>query len=170
MSELLENLEIKWQLLAAQTVNFFILLFLLKKFLYKPMLKFLRERREAIEEGLAKSELAEQKFQEMRELQARELAKTRQEAQQIIDTSKKRAEESKGEILAGARKETEDIFNKAEKNIEQMKNQRMAEAEQELGKLALEGMEYLLREKVSDEKKAALHDEAITHIKKLKQA
>ena len=54
MAELLENLEIKWQLLAAQTVNFFILLFVLKKFLYKPMLKFLKERREAIEEGLKK--------------------------------------------------------------------------------------------------------------------
>lgn len=168
MAELLENLEIKWQLLAAQTVNFFILLFLLKKFLYKPMLKFLRERREAIEEGLKKSELAEQKFREMQEFQARELAKTRQDAQQIIDESKKRAEAVKNQTLADARTETDNLFNKAEKDIEQMKNQRMQEAEKELGKLALEGMEHLLREKTPEEKRATLQNEAIDHIKSLK--
>lgn len=168
MQELLENLEIKWQLLAAQAVNFFILLFLLKKFLYKPMLKFLRERREAIEEGLKKSELAEQKFQEMREFQAKELAKTRREAQKIIDESKKRAEEAKKQIVAKTREEAEGIFTKAERDIAQMKAQRMAEAEQELGKLALEGMEYLLREKMSDEKKVSLQEEATAHIKSLK--
>ena len=118
MAELLENLEIKWQLLLAQTVNFFILLFLLKKFLYKPMLKFLRERREAIEEGLKKSELAEQKFQEMREIQAKELAKTRQEAQGIIDDAKKRGEVARDEILTTSHKETEALFKKAEKDME----------------------------------------------------
>lgn len=115
MSELFENLEIKWQLLLAQAVNFFILLFILKKFLYKPMLKFLRERREAIEEGLKKSELAEQQFKEMRELQAKELAKTRAEAQGIIDEAKKRAGEAKNEIVANAKRETETLFAKAEK-------------------------------------------------------
>lgn len=165
MQELLENLEIKWQLLAAQAVNFFILLFLLKKFLYKPMLKFLRERREAIEEGLKKADLAEQKFQEMRKLQAKELAKTRQEAQKIMDETKKRTEGAKKQIVAEAREEVEGIFTKAEKDIEHMKAQRMAEAEQELGKLALEGMEHLLREKMSDEKKVSLQEEAIAHIK-----
>lgn len=167
MAELLENLEIKWQLLLAQTVNFFILLFLLKKFLYKPMLKFLRERREAIEEGLKKSELAEQKFQEMREIQAKELAKTRQEAQSIIDDAKKRGEVSRDEILTTSRKETEALFKKAEKDMEQMKTQRMQEAEHELARLALEGMEYLVREKISDERRTELQDEAIKHIKKL---
>ncbi len=167
MSELLENLEIKWQLLAAQAVNFFILLFLLKKFLYKPMLRFLRERREAIEEGLKKSELAEKQFREMRELQARELTKTRQEAQKIIAEAKKRADEAKTQIVADTKKETEKLFSKAEKDIEQMKNQRLAEAEKEIGKLAIEGMEYLLREKISEEKRADLQEEAIKHIKAL---
>lgn len=168
MAELIENLEIKWQLLLAQAINFFILLFILKKFLYKPMLKFMRERREAIESGLKKSDLAEQKFQEMREIQARELTKTRQEAQKIVDEAKKRAEEAKAQIVADARKETEALFAKAEKDIEGLKSQRMQEAEAELGRLALVGMEYLVREKMSDEKRADLQKEAIGHIKNLK--
>jgi F-type H+-transporting ATPase subunit b len=168
MQELFENLEIKWQLLLAQAVNFFVLLFILKRFLYKPMLKFLRQRRQAIEEGLKKSEMAERQFKEMRELQAKELAKTREVAQGIVDEAKKRAEEAKGEIMANAKRETETLFAKAEKDIDQLKNQRLAEAEQEIGKLAIAGMEYLLKEKVSEDKKTALQDEAITHIKTLK--
>ena len=168
MSELFENLEIKWQLLLAQAVNFFILLFILKKFLYKPMLKFLRERREGIEAGLKKSELAEQQFKEMRELQAKELTNTRAEAQEIVETAKKRAEEAKSEIVANAKQETEALFKKSENDIERLTNQRMREAEQELGKLALEGMEHLLKEKMPEEKKMALQEEAISHIKSLK--
>ena len=132
------------------------------------MLKFLRERRETIEEGLKKSDLAEQQFKEMKELQAKELAKTRTEAQGIVDAAKKRAEEAKSEIVANAKQETETLFTKAEKDINQLKAQRMQEAEQELGKLALEGMEHLLKEKMPEEKKAALQDEAIGHIKNLK--
>ena len=165
MAELFENLEIKWQLLLAQAVNFFILLFILKKFLYKPMLKFLRERREGIEEGLKKSELAEQQFKEMRELQARELAKTRVEAQGIVNEAKKRAEEAKSEIVASTKQETEILLAKAQKDVDQLKAQRMQEAEQELGRLALEGMEYLVREKMPDAKKSEWADEAIKYIK-----
>lgn len=170
MTELLENLEIKWQLLLAQAVNFFILLFILKKFLYKPMLKFLRERREAIETGLKKSEAAEQQFKEMRKLQATELAKTRKEAQQIVDEAKKRAEDAQNEILATAKTQSVAIFLKAEKDIGQLKNQRLAEAEKEIGRLAIEGLEYMLKEKVSDEKRGSLQEEAIAHIKAIKNA
>lgn len=168
MQELFNNLEIKWQLLAAQAVNFFVLLFLLKKFLYKPMLKFLRERRESIEEGLKKSELAEQKFNEMRAIQAKELAKTRKEAQKIIDDAKKRADEAQRKIMADTKKQTEVLFVKAEKEIEQLKTARLEEAEKEIGRLALEGMEYLLKEKISEEKKADLQTEVIAHIKTIK--
>lgn len=170
MTELFENLEIKWQLLLAQAVNFFVLLFVLKKFLYKPMLRFLRERREGIEAGLKKSALAEQQFKEMRELQAKELAKTRQEAQGIVDAAKKRAEEAKNKIVASAKQDTEALFSKAEKDIEQMKNQRLEAAEQEIGKLAIEGLEYMLKEKVSEDRRKLLQDEAIAHIKSIKNA
>lgn len=168
MQELFENLEIKWQLLAAQAVNFFVLLFILKKFLYKPLLKFLRERRASIEEGLKKSALAEQQFREMRELQARELAKTRQEAQKIIDETKKRAQEAQAQMLTAAKSQTEMLFAKAEKDIEQMKSTRLEDAEREIGRLAIEGMEHLLKEKMPEEKRTALQDEAIDYIKNLK--
>jgi F-type H+-transporting ATPase subunit b len=168
MQELLENLEIKWQLLLAQAVNFFILLFILKRFLYKPMLKFLRGRREAIEASLKKSEAAEQQFKEMRGIQAKELAKTRMEAQKIVDEAKKRSQDAQNQIMEDARKQTEAIFAKSEKDIKQMKTQMLQGAEREIGRLAIEGMEYLLKEQVSEEKKKELADTAIKYIKSVR--
>ncbi|OGZ59844.1 MAG: ATP synthase F0 subunit B [Candidatus Spechtbacteria bacterium RIFCSPHIGHO2_02_FULL_43_15b] len=165
MEELLHNLGIKWQLLLAQIVNFLILLFLLKKFLYKPMLKFMRERRETIERGLKKSELAEIQFQEFRKMQAEQLTKTRTEAQKIMEDAKKRAEEAKAQILEEAKIQAEILFSRANKDIELLKNHRLMEAEHELGKMAVQGMEYLLREKISDDKKRELADEAIKNMR-----
>jgi len=132
------------------------------------MLKFLRERREKIEDGLRKSELAQRQFKELRVIQAKELAKTRQEAQKIVDEAKKRAADAQHEMLAAGKAQAETLFAKAEKDIEQLKNQRLAEAENEIGRLAIEGLEYMLKEKISEEKKSSLQDEAIGHIKELK--
>lgn len=132
------------------------------------MLKFLRERRESIEDGLKKSELAQQQFKEMRGLQARELAKTRHEAQKIIDEAKKRAETAQKEIVAAGKAQTEALFDKAQKDIDHLKNQRLAEAEKEIGRIAIEGLEYMLKEKVSEERKSSLQDDAVKYIKLLK--
>lgn len=131
------------------------------------MLNFLKERRTTIEEGLKKSELAEKQFKEFREMQAHELAKTRREAQQIIEAAKKRATEAKDQILEEAKLETEILFRRAEKDIDALKNQRLLDAERELGSMAVLGMEYLLREKISQEKKSQFADEAISKIKNL---
>lgn len=165
MEELFRNLGIKWQLLLAQVVNFFILLFILKKFLYRPMLKFLKERRNAIEDGLKKSELAQKQFQEFREMQARELAKTREEAQRIIEESKRRADEAKNQILLEAKDQAEALFARTQKEIESLKKQKLLEAERQLGKMAVLGMEYLIKEKVSEDKKMQLANDAINYIK-----
>ncbi|MDO8462794.1 MAG: F0F1 ATP synthase subunit B [bacterium] len=58
MGELLTNLGIDWRLLIAQIVNFLVLFFLLRKFLYRPVLAMLEKRRATIAEGVANAERA----------------------------------------------------------------------------------------------------------------
>ena len=52
----MENLGIQPVPLLLQAINFLLLLFILKKYLYKPILKALEDRKKKIEEGLAYSE------------------------------------------------------------------------------------------------------------------
>ncbi len=54
MEDLISKLGIEWKLLLAQIVNFVILFLVLKKFLYKPLLNFMNNRRQKIADGLDK--------------------------------------------------------------------------------------------------------------------
>ena len=65
MNELFEQLGINWKLFLSQTVNFFILLFVLRAFAYKPILEIIKKRKEKIEEGLAKAEEASVRLKEV---------------------------------------------------------------------------------------------------------
>lgn len=72
-------------LLAAQAVNFLILLFILKKFLYGPILKVLATRREKIEASLKNAEEIEKRLLQTEEDRDQKLAKASEEAQKIIE-------------------------------------------------------------------------------------
>ena len=64
----MSGLEINWKILLGQIVNFAVLFFALKFFVYKPLLSLLKTRREKIEEGVNKSKQAEEKLGQIRDL------------------------------------------------------------------------------------------------------
>ena len=94
-------------------INFFILLFLLKKILYKPIMDILEERREKVKEGLAQRAIAKQEREEIIKVREETIAQTKLEAQKII----KQANEMKDKIIAKAKEETEIILQKAKEEI-----------------------------------------------------
>lgn len=65
MQQLISQLGIDWHLLASQAVNFFLLLIVLRVFVYKPLLNLLHERKRKIEEGMAKAEEAGKRLHEV---------------------------------------------------------------------------------------------------------
>lgn len=75
--------------MAAQAVNFFILLFILNKLLYKPILKVLAERQRRIAEGLKNAEAIERRLNETNEKIDKMMAKASANAQTIVDEAKK---------------------------------------------------------------------------------
>lgn len=82
--EILNQFGINPILLLAQAVNFLILLFILKKFLYKPILKVLEERKKRIGEGLKDAEEIEKRLLEIGQLQEKEIQNATKLGQQII--------------------------------------------------------------------------------------
>lgn len=89
--EALTALGINGKLLIAQIVNFLILLFILKRFLYRPIVEMLQNRKKTIAKSLEDAKIIERKLSET-DTEAREkLAKAVNEAQRIIDEAKKQA-------------------------------------------------------------------------------
>ena len=60
--EIIRNFGIQPVLLLAQIVNFLIILYLLQKFFYKPIVKLLEQRKKRIEESLKNADLIEEKL------------------------------------------------------------------------------------------------------------
>ena len=68
--EFLKEFGIQPTLLIAQIVNFLIILFILKKFFYKPIIKLLDDRKKKIEESLKNAELIEERLKQTEEKSA----------------------------------------------------------------------------------------------------
>lgn len=109
----MEGLGIEPKLLLAQIINFLVLFFVLKKFLYMPLLQFLDERKKKIEEGLLNTQKIEERLAKIEEKQAEILRQAKQEANQIINRGKKAGEEEKEKILQEARQKAEEEVKKA---------------------------------------------------------
>jgi len=152
MQELFSKLGIDWKLLIAQIVNFLVLLFVLYKFAYGPILAMLEKRQKKIEKGLKDADEAHKKLVESEEKQKEILKHARTEAKDIVEKSRLQAEKSKSEIAASAKTQAEKILAGAKVEIEQEKQKTIAEIKSEIGGLVVAATEKILEEKIDGEK------------------
>src|SRR3989338_6525968 len=108
--ELLTKLGIDYRLLIAQLINFVILLAVLYRFLYKPVLKLLHERSTKIEDGLKNAEAVEATLKDAAALFETKTREAREEAAKLFDASKKDVDVLRAELIAKAQKESEQII------------------------------------------------------------
>ncbi|MDH4330512.1 MAG: F0F1 ATP synthase subunit B [Candidatus Moranbacteria bacterium] len=159
--ELINALGLNVKILLAQLVNFSVLLFVLYKFAYGPILKMLDERRDKIEEGIKNAEDAKTKLAKIEMSEKEILSDARKEAQKIIVAAEDVAKKNKEDILNEAKKQSQQILEKAEKNIEQEKNKMMEDAKKELSELVSLATEKIVGEKMDAKKDKEIIDSVI---------
>lgn len=135
--ELLQKLGIDWRLLAAQLINFLILVFIMYKFLYKPVINLLDSRKEKIEKGLRDAEKLGEELEKTKELRDREIKKAKQEAMAIVEEAQRVAEVSGQEIKAKTKAEVEKLITAAKSQMIQEKDRMMTEVKKEAAILVL---------------------------------
>lgn len=91
MNPLFEQLGINWKLFLSQIVNFFILLLVLRAFVYKPLLTIIKERNKRIKEGLEKAEEADVRLKEVDVIAKDKLKQADQDSINIIKKTEKKA-------------------------------------------------------------------------------
>lgn len=109
----MEALGINWKILIGQAVNFAILLFVLKRFAYRPFLSLLEKRRAGIEDGIKKTEEAEKSLKNIRGLSDRIKENSEKEAQEILKKAELRAQDRFREISDLAEKERQKMLEAA---------------------------------------------------------
>ena len=109
----MDKLGIEPTLLAAQVVNFLIILVLLNKLLYKPILTMLEKRKNEITDGIKMSESIKLEEERMNEKHEKVLAKAREEALSIIVEAKKQGKEVEKDLVSKAHAESLAIIERA---------------------------------------------------------
>ena len=164
--EIVKEFGINPILLLAQIVNFAILLFLLKRFLYKPILKSLDERKSKIAKSLKEAEEIEKKLQKISEEQAAILGKARTEASQIISEAKDETKQLTEKSLAQTKESVQQLLNTNKKRIALEKDQMMLDAKKELTELVIATTAAVAKKSVSETSDKKLVTEAIESLSK----
>ena len=143
----LAQLGIDWKLLLAQVVNFGILLFILKRFAYQPMLQLMDERAARIEKGLKDAEAAEQKLRSVEEEEKAILAGARQQAKELLVETDKAAKERDALKLSETEARVKKLFSDAETKLEDDRARMIEDAKRELSETVMLAVEKILKEK-----------------------
>ena len=123
--------------LIAQIVNFLILVAILTKVAYKPLMKALDDRQAKIADSIETAEREKVAAQQLKREYQDQLAVARTQAQEIVDKAMKLAEQTKEEILAEARAENARMIKAAQDEIARERDQAMAELRGEVVALAM---------------------------------
>lgn len=140
MSELFGQLGINIPMLLAQAVNFAVLLVVLTLFVYKPLIKALKERREKIEFGIRGSELAEIKLAEAELIKEGKIKEADKQAVKIIGQAEGRANKRGQDIVASAHLKGETILKEAKIISERKKLEELENLSREASRLVSEAI------------------------------
>jgi len=94
-------------------LNFFVLLFIMKKFFFKPIMEIIEARKEKIEEGLKQRAIAKQEQEQALKDREEIIAQTKVDAQKILNQTEK----MKKDIIEKAKKDAEAIIQEARAEI-----------------------------------------------------
>ncbi|MDP3740876.1 MAG: F0F1 ATP synthase subunit B [bacterium] len=159
------TLGLNWKLFLAQLVNFGIVLLVLWKWVFKPLVGALEGRRQKIEASIKQAGEIEKRLVEFEKHREQEIAKARVEAAEILKKASIGAEIAKQEIAAVAQTQAEKILSDAGKLIEAERIQMFRELREEVANLTVMATEKILREKLDEKKDKKIVEEIIQNMK-----
>ena len=149
--------------LIAQVLNFLILVFILAKFAYKPLMKIMDDRKNKIAGDLAAAETAKTDAESIKAEYAAKLAAARQEAQAIIDNARQTAHDK---ILADTKAEQDQIVKTAKEAIALEKKQALSEIRAHVINLSLVAASKIVEQKLGSEEDKKLAGDIVDAVLK----
>ncbi|MEJ5963745.1 F0F1 ATP synthase subunit B [Pedobacter immunditicola] len=136
-----------------QTIAFLLLMFILAKFAWKPILAAIKEREHSIDEALNKAELAKQEMARLT-AQNEDLMKTaREERDLMLKEAKMLKDNIVNEAKTQAQTEGAKLIEKAKIEIENQKKAALYELKSQVSSLSIEIAERVLRGQLQDKTK-----------------
>lgn len=149
-----------------QIILFILLLLLLRKFAWKPILKAVEQREEGIRNALAAAEDAKKEMQNVTADSEKLLQEARAEREAMLKEAREIKEKMIADAKAQAQAEGEKIVAQAQQSIEGEKKAAIADIKSQVAELSVEIAEKVLRDQLSDKnKQLKLVDQLVSDIK-----
>ena len=148
----------------AQMCNLFLQVYLIKRFLFKPINAIFEKRRALADAEIREAEKAKNEAQAMKSEYEQNMQEAKNKANEILTTAQKTAALQSEEILREASQQAAAMKAKAENDIAQEKRKAVNEIKDEIGGMAVEIAGKVIEREICEEDHAKLIDEFIANV------
>ncbi len=153
----------------AMIINFAIMLLLLTKFAWNPLLKILAERQARIAGQIEAADQERIAAEKLRAEYQQQMHNAKSDAQAIVDKALKMADNTKDEIIAGAREEHARLMAAAQDNIARERQQALEDIRSEVVAISVAAAAKIIGHSLDEKINARLVDDFINKIDAPKQ-
>jgi len=147
--------------LIAQLLIFLVMLGVLYRFAWGPLLKILNERRERIQQGVEATERAKRQLEEAERERQAKLEEARREAQAILDRIAKQGEDLRKELETKAREQADALIARARAEIGQEREKAVQDLRSQVADLAVMAAGRIIGESLDAKKHRELIERTI---------
>ncbi len=148
----------------AQICNLFIQMYLIKRFLFKPVNEMLEKRRALADAQIREAEEAKTEANAIKTEYEQNMKEAKEKANEILATAQKTAALQSEEVLKEATAQAAALKSKAESDIAQEKRKAVNEIKDEIGGIAVEIAGKVIEREINEEDHTKLIDEFIANV------
>ena len=147
-------------------ITFIILVLIMKRVAWKPIITALDNREKEIADSLNKAEQAKMDAQKILEENQASLAKAEEESKKIIDESRIFADNLKNQMIRESKEQAQKIIGDSSAEIERMKNAAFEELKNQIAEISIIAAEKIMKENIDAEKNKKIVQKYLTEISK----
>jgi len=147
-------------------ITFIILLFVLKRVAWKPILAALDKRENDIKESLTQAEKAKNEAKMILEENQANLAKAEEESRKIIEQSRTYAESLKEQLMRESKEQAKKIVDDASSEIQRNKDAAFEELKGQIAEIAVGAAEKIIRDTLDAQKSKQVIDKYLNDVTK----
>lgn len=147
-------------------IIFVLLLIILWRVAYKPIMGALEKREKVIQDSLDEAKKTNVEAESLLVSYKQQVANAQDESRKIIDEGRALGEKMKSEIISKAKEESSQIFKITREEIEREKSRVLVDLRKEVADLAIEATSKVIRQSLDRKEHIRLINEAISEVKK----
>ncbi|MCH7951868.1 F0F1 ATP synthase subunit B [Patescibacteria group bacterium] len=151
-----------------QVVNFTILIFLLRKYLYRPILKILEQRAKKIHDGLEAAEKSIEEREKIEKQKKKVLVEAEKNANQILEGARIRAQKLEKDLAEKAHIQEQKRAKRAQEQAQAQRRQMEKDLQRKFTETVINTTEALLNDSLGPKEQKAILDRQIQQLKKTK--